>query len=416
MILLLALPLAYMIWRTVLQPRIQVGHREAFTLGFLWYAAMPMFIAAIDIDLNSPALRGWRAIATMMGPARQQTELVWGVGIWAAFIAGSLAAVPADSTVCPPPPSDEVHPMAWRVVLLLTGAAALAFAVVWGIANRGILFTGYAANEFDDVVRGPLQAALLYTSVAAMIAILRRPSIGTLPVAVNVIAVLLMALLSLSIGTRGATVLVVVALVALASRFRNGLHRPLLIGGSVLILAFFSALAAWRLSSSDVGFALLSPALESLYTYFSAATYFAFNEIPLFAFPAPLLGAVGNLVPRALWPGKVEFLNSLLDNIHMFAPLGATHLFPSLLFNFGWLGSLVAVFTAGAGIEILSRSQRPASIAAWAFIVGIIATDVWRSPFSISLIKTALQGAVLMPLLLTFNAIVANKIRGRGYR
>lgn len=410
MIFLLALPAIYLVQRVLLRQRVELTHRETFTLGFIWYAGLPLLLSGLDIALGSPALRGWQSIATMMGPDLLQKELIWGVGVWAAFIAGTMV-VPRTARPDMPPP-DAASPIAWRVVLVIIGTAALAFAVAWGIANRGLLFTGYEATEFDDVVRGPLQAALLYTSIAAMIAIVRRRSIGDLPVVINAMAVLLMALLSLSIGTRGATVLVVVALVALASRLRSGLRRPVLIGGSLLMLAFFAALAAWRLGSSDIAVALLSPALESLYTYFSAATYFAFNDIPLFAFPAPLLGSIGNLVPRALWPGKVDFLGSLLDNINMFAPLGATHLFPSLLFNFGWLGSLVAVFAAGAGVERLSRSSRPGCIAAWALIVGMLATDVWRSPFSISLAKTVLQGAVLMPLLLTFAVLSATKLRG----
>jgi hypothetical protein len=224
-----------------------------------------------------------------------------------------------------------------------------------------------------------------------------------------------MALLSLSIGTRGATVLVAAALVAFASRLRGGLPRSALIGGGLVALAALGALAAWRVGSSDVGLALLTPALESLYTYFSAATYLAFNDIPMFAFPVPLLGAVGNLVPRALWPGKVDFIDSLLDGVNMFAPLGATHLFPSLLINFGWIGSLVVVFVAGAGVERLSRSQRPACLASWALIVGVLATDIWRNPFSQSLIKSVLQGALLLPLLLTVAAVVAAHFRG-SYR
>lgn|GEM_PF-6551743 len=411
MIFLLALPVVYLIWRTVLRRQVEVGHREAFTLGFLWYAAMPMLLATIDIDLESPALRGWRAIATMMGPARQQTELVWGVGIWAAFIAGSLAAGRRPNPV-PSPLVDGAHPAAWRVVLLLTGTAALAFALTWGVTNRGLLFTGYAATEFDDVVRGPLQGALLYTSVAAMIAWVRRRRVGRLPIVINGTAVLLLVLLSLSIGTRGATVLVAVAFIALASRLRDGLPRAPLVGGGVAALASLAALAAWRLGSSDIGFALLTPALESLYTYFSAATYLAFNDIPAISFPVPLLGAVGNLLPRALWPGKVDFLASLLAGVNMFAPLGATHLFASLLINFGWLGSLVAVFAAGAGAERLSQSRRPACFAASALIVGMLAADVWRSPFSQSLIKTVLQGALLVPLLLTLVTLVATRVRG----
>jgi hypothetical protein len=414
LIFLLALPAIYLVQRVLLRQRVELTHRETFTLGFLWYAGLPLLLSGLDIELGLPALRGWQSIATMMGPDLLQKELIWGVGVWAAFIAGAMVVPRAAHPDAPPP--DAASPMAWRVVLVVLGTAALVFAVAWGIANHGLLFTGYEATEFDDVVRGPLQAALLYTSIAAIIAIVRRRSIGNLPVVINVAAVMLMMLLSLSIGTRGATILVVVALVALASRLRDGLRRSVLIGSSLLMLAFFAALAAWRLGSSDVGVALLSPALESLFTYFSAATYFAFNDIPLFAFPARLLGAIGNLVPRALWPGKVDFLNSLLDDVDMFAPLGATHLFPSLLFNFGWLGSLVVVFATGAGVERLSRSRRPASIAAWALIVGMLTTDVWRSPFSISLIKTVLQGAVLIPLLLTFLALVATHFRGSARR
>lgn len=415
MILLLTLPVFYLIWRGVRGRRVEVTHRETFTLGYLWYGALPLFLSGTDVELDSPALRGWRSIANLMGPEIMRTELIWSVAIWAAFIAGTMV-VPRVAATTSSIRVDEVHPMAWRTVLLLIGIGSLTFAIAWGVVNRGLLFGGYEANGFDDVVRGPLQASLLYTSVAAIIAYLRRHAIGNTPAIVNGAAVLIMILLSLSVGTRGAAVLAVLMAVAVASKVRGGLSRKMLVIGGLASVTALAALAAWRLGSSDIAFAALSPALESLYTYFSAATYLTFNAVPIIAFPSPLLGGIGNLVPRALWPDKGEYLGSLLNGVKIFAPVGALHLFASLLVNFGWLGSIVAAFFAGAAVERLSRSQRPACIAAFALIVGVLTTDLWRNPFSQSLIKSVLQGAVLIPLLLTFAALVATRLRGSARR
>lgn len=410
MIVLLALPALYLIWRVLLRRRVEVTHRETFTLGFLWYAGLPLLLSGLNVELASPALRGWQAIATLMGPARLDAELIWGVAVWAAFIAGTMIVPRSEADRAPP--ADGAYPMAWRVVLLVIGAAALAFGIAWGSANRGLLFAGYETSVVDDVVRGPLQAALLYTSIAAMIAFLRRDAIGNAPVLLNGSAALLMILLSLSLGTRGATVLALLMVVVVTSRLRGGLSRGLVVSGGLAGVTALAALAAWRLRSNDLGFAVLSPALESLYTYFSAATYLAFNDIPTFAFPSPLVGAVGNLVPRALWPGKAEYLEGLLSGVKMFQPVGAMHVFASLLINFGWLGSLVAVFGAGLGVERLSRSRRPACVASYGLIVGVLTTDVWRNPFAQSLIKSVLQGAILVPLMITAAVLFTSRQRG----
>lgn len=410
--LLLAVPLIYLVWQGALKRRIVITHRETFTLGFLWYAAMPLYLANADLVIDSPALTGWRAIATLMDPAVQRTELLWAFGLWVAFMLGcALLHRPAVTDALPPAePMSRESVAAWTVVLLAIGAAAMAFGLAWGLANRALLFSGYSV-EYDDVARGPLQGAIVYASVTAVIAYTMSRQIGRIPLAVILVAVVALIVLSLSLGTRSMALLSLIMLAALFSKMRGGLPRIFVVVGSLIVVGGFSAIAAWRQGTSDIGFALLSAALEPLYTYISAATYLAFNEPASVALPTPLIGSLVNLVPRALWPDKVEYLASLTAGVRIYAPLGATHLFASLLMNFGWIGGLVVAVASGAGIERLSQSRRPTVVASYILIVAVLAADIWRNPFSQSVIKSVLQGGVLVPLLIAFAAALLTLLR-----
>jgi hypothetical protein len=300
-------------------------------------------------------------------------------------------------------PSDKTTAESWQFVLVGVGVASMIFGVAWALLNRGMLFRGYT-DAYDDVARGPLQGALVYTSVAFVIAFMKRGEAGRLGLWLTGFAVAFLTILSFSVGTRSMPVLVTIMLTVLASRLRGGLPRYGLLLGAVVAIAALSALAVWRQGGGGLQFALLTPVLEPLFTYISAATYLSFNDVPVFAFPSPLLGALANLVPRALWPGKVDFIEGLTDNVEMFAPLGATHLFFSLLINFGWAGSVLLSFAAGAAIERLSRTSSHVLTASYVLIAAVLMTDLWRNPFSQSLIKSVLQGAFIVPALLALAA------------
>jgi hypothetical protein len=412
-ILLFVLPLLFLAWQGISQQRIKITHRETYTIGFLWYGALPIVLSVADIPLNSPELEFWQSVATIMGSAVIRTETGWGFLVWAAFLGGCLVARGANQPAAVPGTRSDAA--SWTVVLTGVGVMSGLFGAAWALLNRGLLFRGYA-DAYDDVARGPLQGALVYTAVAFVIAFLKRHEIGRLPVWTLGGAIGFLTVLSLSVGTRSMPVLITIMLTVLASRLLGGLPRGRLMVGLLVFVAGFSALAAWRQGGViGVRFAILTPVLEPLYTYISASTYLAFNDIPMFAFPAPLLGGLANLVPRALWPGKVEYIEGLMNGVEMFAPLGATHLFPSLLINFGWAGSIVAVFAAGVGIERLSRTSSHVLIASYALIAAVLTTDLWRNPFSQSLIKSVLQGAIIVPALLVLATAILTAIRASGF-
>lgn len=403
----------YLIYRVAQGKRINVAHRETFTLGFLWYAGLPLALSTVHLPVDVTELKYWRAIATLMGPEKLAEVTLWGFFIWLSFILGChIAYKPAEKSLAVATTLPSFNVSGWRLTLIIVGIAALLFGVAWGIAYRGLLFRGYA-DSYDDVARGPLQGALLYTSVVATIAFLSRETLGRIPFLILATAVLGLTVLSLSVGTRSMPALVTVMFIAVASRLRGGLPRLPLIIGAAAMLVVLSGLAAWRLRSSSIGLAVLSPALEPLFTYISAATYLTFNNVSTIAFPTPLLGGLANLVPRVIWPAKVEFIDGLTDGVRIFAPLGAIHLFVSLLLNFGWIGSILATFAAGMGAERLSRSLRPVAITSYGVVTAVVMADIWRNPLSQSLIKNVLQGAVILPAILAVMAMALQVRRAK---
>ncbi len=57
---LLALPLAYLLWRTLARGRIEYTHREAFTPGNIYYLALPLALASTTRNFGQIWLGPWR--------------------------------------------------------------------------------------------------------------------------------------------------------------------------------------------------------------------------------------------------------------------------------------------------------------------------------------------------------------------
>lgn len=408
--LIFLFPALYLALHLLKPGPIFITHREAFTLGFLWYGAMPLIAIDLPYDLGT-AVNIWRVIATLPGTALISQLMLWSMALWSAFIAGSWIASAGATSREPTGPPGKVSPE-WGPLLVAGTCALLLFGMLWGVMNRDILFQGYSDN-YGDTSRGPLQAAIVLAAYILVLSIRMKSDLGSLPLIAALITVIFLSILSLSVGTRQALILVVVMLFCCLSLMRGGLRKTWLFSISAIVIIGFSAIAVWRLGSSSIGYALLTPALESAYGFLSAATYLTFNEPASVSAPIPLLASFANLIPSSLWPDKVEFMDEALASYKIFSPLGGFHLFASLLINFGWIGSIILLFIFG---WIMGRLQThvlsgPTLLASYGLFSAVLTTDLWRNPFQISIVKTTFQFGIVFPLMLVLIVGIFIRIR-----
>ena len=413
---LLILPLTYLLWRTLARPRIEYTHREAFTLGNLYYMALPLGLASTTNDYGQFWLPPWRLIARLPGEAGIERMILWSVALWAAFLVGDAFARRRGS-----PMVEFAEPIAaavrdrgaWTVVLTGCAIGLGIFGLAWAVANRAILFTGYQ-NFKETAAAGALQAAIAFTTYISVIAVLLRPALPRSTVRLAIAVVGFLGVLTLSTGGRQTFALTLIAALVCRSMLRSGVPRRTFIMSGLAGVFLFGSIGAWRAGNSDSGHFFESIGLEPLFTFISFTTLVAFTDLPNFAFPTSLLAGFGNLVPSAIWSDKLDFFQGLLTKFHYYSPLGALSLGASLLINFGWIGALCTAAAAGFGAERLRQGahRHPLLLASYCIVVPVLTLDLWRNPMEISVVKNIFEVGLLLPLsLLILKNLLASSVR-----
>ncbi len=413
MIWLLALPLAYLMWRTLARGRIEYTHREAFTLGNLYYMALPLAIASTTEDFGEVWLGPWRMIARLPGQAGVTRMIVWSVALWACFLLGDALARrrgTSDVDLSGPIGAAVRDRAAWTVVLT-GGAIALGlFGAAWAVVNRAILFTGYA-NFQETAAAGALQAAIAFMTYISVTAALLRAALPRFAVRLAVLVLGFLGVLTLSTGGRQTFVLALIAALVCRSVLRDGVPRRTFVALGIAGVLLFGFIGAWRSGVADTGHLFGSIAAEPLFTFLSFTTLVAFTYLPAFAFPTPLISSFGNIVPSVIWSDKLDYFKHLLDQFRYYSPLGALSLGASMLINFGWIGALVAATAGGFGVERLRQGamRHPLLLASYCIVVPVLTLDLWRNPMEIPIVKNMFEVGLLLPvaLLIAKNLLAA---------
>jgi hypothetical protein len=397
--------LLFFLVRTLAARRIQLGHLETFTFGFLVYCGVPLTLSLQDLRGQDIVVQLWSQIANIGGVEPLHFMIIWSTAFWLAFVSGSLLVRRRilDSRAPEPRPGSPViyDKAAWRMVLIGLTALFFLFGLFWAVQNRGLLFRGYV-GEFATTSIGPLQTTIFLMTMVMLFAAALRRHIGSGPLMLTILVMIVLAVLSLSVGTRQALTVTFVAVLTFLSMQRKGVPRGGLIVAGILVFSLFALVSIWRVGAFEPQAIFLLPAYEPMFTFFSAVTYTTYNDIPAFAAPIPLAAAFMNLVPSALWPGKVDLLSGILADYTIISPLGATHVIVSMLINFGWAGALVIGLLGGMAARKLQEAatRNPLIIPSSALLVGVLASDFWRNAFQNAIVKSLFQAGTLFPLML----------------
>lgn len=393
-------PLAVFIYRVLIKPSVILSHLEMFTLGMLIYCALPIGLALTTLPIHQPAFSVWQKIVRVGGMEPLETLAIWALMGWAAFLVGSRLGAPYQrSTITHQSLDPQFLRNLKRTIIAMTLFLAL-FALYWGLSNRGLLFQGYKP-KFEVEVAGPLQTAILLQTVLLLFALTLRHTMGRMTMILCSGSLVFMVLLSLSIGTRQASLVALISVISLVSWQRHGIKRKQIIGLGLAGLSILSLISAWRIGTLSLTSLLLTPVYEPMFTFFSGISFVVYNHIGWFEAPMPLLVAFINLVPSAIWPDKIDLLKSVMEEFTYVSPLGATHIAASMLMNFGWVGSIIVFFLAGFGVMKLALLAQRQWIAmpSYHLFIGILAADIWRNAFQISVVKSGFQSGLLFPLV-----------------
>ena len=412
---LLALPVVFLLWRTLARRRIIYGHREAFTFGYLFYVGLPLLLANTTENWEQKALPSWRLVARIPGPEGVERLIWWSILVWFAFLLGHALAsrrVPGGVDFAAPLASAQRDRAAWTIVLGGASFALALFAVAWAIQNRALLFTGYLQLDRDSEFKGPLQAAIAFMTYLMLVAVILHRSLERWLLPAMLAVVCFLGLLTLSVGARQTFVLTLIAALACRSFLRRGLPRSSFFLFGLLGAAIFGFIGNWRSASTDSPI-YESIVLEPLFTFISLPTLITFTKLPLFSVPYQFLVGFTNIIPSAIWQGKHDFFVSLANDFKFYSPFGAINLGASLLINFGWAGSVLFSCLLGFGSERLHQAahRRPLFLATYCLLIAVLSFDLWRNPLEIPVVKNIFQAGVLLPLFL----VLAKNLLAKRY-
>lgn len=365
--------------------RARLSHLHLFAIGWVYYLLIPILAGRLGLFESSDSFALMRRFASPQD--RWWPALILYVALLPlAFLAGNAAAarIPTWRRFRTPitGPSQIMVPV-YALALLLTGYAA-----------RGNLFAGYSA-DLDIAAVGPvstLQMCLVFQYLAARAGGSRSTRwLGAL--------LLICSVLLLGMGGRLYVLSALVAIYVDWWKFRASGSRARLRSLAAVIVTplAFGVVGMLRLGVFDLADLSFYIFAEPLFTSISAFTLMDGNGWELLDAPRDFFSAFINLIPAALWPGKTDYVISLLDtSLNFEAPFGAISIVTSTIGNFGYLGG--PIFLSAVGF-VMARAKRGtdsvAGRALYCYLCGLLPFMLFRDPFPVQ-IKVALLGFVLI--------------------
>jgi len=220
------------------------------------------------------------------------------------------------------------HTLSWLLILFLY--LFLIFHTVSSYFSGASFFSGY--ENYDIAVLGPL-ATTLYISVLFFHFFVDK-SIKRAFLLIFLISSILM----IGLGSRMFFILGSITLViGYVSRNPDALKKIYFYLSLILLFSFVVLVGIFRgtdeiSSEMFIGIAFAEP----LYIATSASTYLAnIGERPFLSFPSDLIASLINFIPSAIYPDKLNFIESIVLDVNKFSPFGGSSLLVNLYSNFG---------------------------------------------------------------------------------
>jgi len=375
-----------------------VSHRLFFAFGLLYYQLLPLAALWILRDTGDQTLQIWvRLGSSALAYRREEYSvdiLMWVIAFGTASALTSRVKVELPYT---PSPS--------RALIALFPILAI-FMAMQMLANRHLVLQSYASIfEGESAQRGPLLSACLTAAIgtAWWFADRRHGSAKSRWQSAWLALWALSAVFVLAIGSRLYVITSGVILLAVQFGARRVPTRVFLLGvPSVALL--FAGIGAIRygLAGASSESVLIGLVSEPIYTCFSLFDYLRLPDSPQW-FHLPSFDVLAaftlNILPTALWPGKLTILAEASDRVGgAISPFGALNAYVSFTAFFGRAGSWILCGILGAIGGLLERQRVPLGRVMYGAFCALLPFSLFRDPLYASIFKYLIQFVFILPL------------------
>ncbi len=383
--------------------KIIINHFLCFSVGFFYYAVLPVLVYELRPDFDDFAYRTLLSKYWATDHINIIKYLIISSFIYLAFIFGSSLKVINRSKVRM---ERETYFTFSEKVYFIPVVCLGAFLIM---LNGNFLFKGYTGQK--NMNKGSLSAYLIVVLSFLLFYVFSskdgRPYTRFFKCKWGVLFIFTAAIL-LTMGGRLYVLSSFFALIIAYMIYRNYEGIQLRRFGILFIGVMF--LSGWigllrkgiNLNIRKIAFNILQ---EPIYTSYSLVTYLRNNNInKFFSFPSITLRGFVNIIPYKIFPQKLDYILSVFSVGHgIEAPLGATHFFPSFILDYGIVGAIVFFFVMGRIIAFLNLRQKSyLSKTVYCLLSANLMFTIFRDSIPIAIIKNIIEFSICIPLLLYY--------------
>jgi len=375
--------------------KIKLDHQILFFMGFIYYLVIPPIIGSFGFFADYPGMSSWFSDYNEIN----STKLI----VYYCIIFFYLVAFNCGSFFVSFIQKVRQHNQHYKVCLNLNCLSVPILIAILFIAlkNSELLFTGYS-ESYDSSVLGPLTTLTMLQTYIVIHHYVSH-STKTASYLISLITLLIASTILMGFGSRMYVLIPILAFVIYRINFSDNtisLYKYLFLG--VAILFSMLAIGAWRIGADfDPAFLAYLFFAEPTFTWWSASTFLANNDLLPFALPTNFMSSVLNFAPGFLFNNKSDYLVNLNTVYSFSAPLGAESIFLSVQGNFGYLYGICYMFLLGfyfGTVKVLSNNNVFLKTY-YVLICAVLPFQFFRDPFSV-INKQLFWNMLLLPALL----------------
>ena len=311
-------------------------HIYLFTFGFFYYLILPLIVLIWNLFDGYP---GMNYLYMYYDNSFLYNYIFISRGIRFSFIFGSLIPLFYIKKK-----KRKENKVIYNKVVAFFLVMLFIFANVVIYYNRGLLFSGYK-DDVDILFTGQISSINTVFLFFLLYYIDVKERFYTLFVFI-LLSIVEFSIVLLGLGSRMYVFIpCIVLLVYYYDKGKLLLKHVFII--LVFLIVFLLTVAIWRLGDMVVSFdkLLFVGCTEPVYTWITAVSMFSENKFSYFSFPDNFITSFLNFIPSVLLPNKSDLIFSV--DMKFDAPFGGMSLLVSLVYNFGVLGSFLALFFLG---------------------------------------------------------------------
>jgi hypothetical protein len=406
--LCLIVPVVYATRRSYAGGKVEINHVTLFTAGFLTYWMLPIGIALMLNSQVENALGG-DLMNLYEGLGNMGEYLIVCEIIYFSFLAGDILGRRQKVRS-----SGKLRPVSETILFLFCALGSLIAAIAMFMA-RDLLLKGTYVADSNLQERGLVAASCIFLFIPAVIHIVQTRPSSLKQLLFNRYMIFFWPanlVLFLS-GSRlyfiSFLLMLVVYWTSFTYRLRAAKIGAFLLGAIILM----GIVGAYRSGGSGDHSIIANLVAEPMFTSFSLVSFLGSHNFYLWNFPIYLGSDLINLVPSALFPGKISLMKEIPG---VYSPFGAMNSFVSFQFNFGVFGTLIFMFLLGYCLARLRRRLDLWSQVAYVLTSGWLPLAFFRDPFSVSLVKDILEFSLILPaVVIIICRLVVWAVRARSF-